>query len=101
MSRGMAILPYSHQLKSGKTVIQHIYDTHFEGVKEVEQFIQQWKSLKGKIDNVRYIHILKRVEAQLAHAKVWRDHVNGFFYDRSGIEDEKDRITDRVKKSFK
>ena len=27
---------YDYKLKSGKTLIQHIYDTHFEGVEEVE-----------------------------------------------------------------
>lgn len=26
-------VPYTHVLHSGKTVIQHIYDTHFEGAK--------------------------------------------------------------------
>ncbi len=30
-------VPYSHRLKSGKTVIQHIYDTHFEGVEQAKQ----------------------------------------------------------------
>ena len=29
-------LPYSYILKSGQTILQYIYDTHFEGVEEVK-----------------------------------------------------------------
>ena len=34
---------YTYRLKTGKTVIQHIYDSHFEGVEEVEGMIESWK----------------------------------------------------------
>ena len=37
---------YKHILKSGKTVIQHIYDTHFEGYEIVGKFIEEWKELR-------------------------------------------------------
>ena len=46
-------VPYTHRLKSGETVIQHIYNTHFEGVERVEDFIRRWTRLKGKIDAER------------------------------------------------
>ena len=32
-------MPYTYQLKSGKTIIQHIYDTHFEGAKDAEKML--------------------------------------------------------------
>jgi len=31
-------VPYTHILHSGKTVIQHIYDSHNEGVKQVKNY---------------------------------------------------------------
>src|SRR5699024_1960308 len=47
-------VPYSHILHSGKTVIQHIYDTHFKGVDQVEEFIRRWSTLEGKINNINF-----------------------------------------------
>lgn len=84
-------VPYTHRLHSGKTVIQHIYDAHYEGAETAERYVEQWKSLEGKIDEPRYREILKRLEYQAGHAKVWRDAVNTWFWKTSGIPDEKGR----------
>lgn len=84
-------VPYTHQLKSGVTVIQHIYNTHFEGVEEAEGLKETWMSLKDKIDAERYNHVLKRLEEQAEHSKEWRDMINTYFYRKSGIKDEKNR----------
>jgi len=35
-------VPYTHALHSGKTVIQHIYDTHYQGAEEAAVFVRQW-----------------------------------------------------------
>jgi alpha-glucuronidase len=82
---------YKHRLKSGKTLIQHIYDTHFEGVEEAEKFRTRWLSLKGKIDKERFDAVLERLEIQIRDAREWRDVVNSYFYRKSGIPDEKGR----------
>lgn len=84
-------VPYTHVLKSGKTVIQHIYDTHFEGVEGVETLIGRWSKLEGQIDSERYQGVMERLEGQLAHSKEWRDIINTYFYRKSGISDELDR----------
>lgn len=84
-------VPYTHVLKSGKTVIQHIYDTHFEGFEAVEGFVHKWIELKGTIDESVYEHVLDRLNIQLDSARDWRDQVNTYFYRMSGIEDEKKR----------
>ncbi|MFW2487911.1 alpha-glucuronidase family glycosyl hydrolase [Clostridium chromiireducens] len=84
-------VPYTHVLKSGKTVIQHIYDTHFEGFEAVEVFTNRWEELKGIIDEKVYKHVLERLNIQLNSARDWRDQVNTYFYRMSGIEDEKKR----------
>ncbi|URN96352.1 MAG: alpha-glucuronidase [Candidatus Pristimantibacillus lignocellulolyticus] len=80
-------VPYTHVLHSGKTVIQHIYDTHFAGVERVQYWINQWNELNKVVDGERYAHILGRLEVQLENAKQWRDIVNTYFYRKSGIED--------------
>ena len=43
-------VPYTHKLKSGKTVIQHIYDTRFEGAEQAKELLAQWTTLEGKND---------------------------------------------------
>ncbi|SFG20571.1 alpha-glucuronidase [Oribacterium sp. WCC10] len=84
-------VPYDHVLHSGKTVIQHIYDSHFEGVEAVEHYIEFIKRLKGKISDSDYSNILERAERQLTSAIEWRDTINTYFYRKSGIEDSKHR----------
>ena len=84
-------LPYSHKLKSGATLIQHIYNTHFEGVEQVEELIKKWCSLKGKIDQESFDHVLERFYMQLEHSKEWRDVINTYFYRKTGISDELNR----------
>ncbi|MFS0638781.1 alpha-glucuronidase family glycosyl hydrolase [Mesobacillus foraminis] len=84
-------VPYTHQLKSGVTVIQHIYNTHFEGAEQAEELKKSWQKLKGKIDEDRYVSVLDRLEAQAGHSKEWRDIINTYFYRKSGIGDQLNR----------
>lgn len=84
-------VPYDYRLKSGKTLLQHIYDTHFEGVEQAEQFKAQWMQLKGLVDDDRYEQVLARLEIQLRDAAEWRDVVNSYFFRKTGIPDEKGR----------
>jgi len=85
-------VPYTHRLKSGKTVIQHIYDSHFDGVAQARGFRAAWKSLEGKIDYERYVHVLDRLDQQIEHATLWRDTINDYFLELSGIADEQGRL---------
>jgi len=85
-------VPYTHVLHSGKTVIQHIYDSHYEGAERAQQYVQQWKSLKGRIDEERYAAVLARLEYQAGHAIVWRDAICNWFLRVSGIPDAKGRV---------
>lgn len=84
-------VPYCYVLKTGKTLIQHIYDTHFEGVEEVEQFQKKWSALEGKLEDRIFQCVSERFKRQLANAQEWRDQVNTYFYRKCGIEDEKGR----------
>jgi len=85
-------VPYTHVLHSGKTVIQHIYDAHYEGAATAENYVQKWKSLAGLIDEQRYKEVLARLEYQAGHAQVWRDAVTTWFLKTSGIPDAKGRV---------
>ena len=84
-------VPYTYKLHSGKTVIQHIYDSHYLGAQQAAQFVADWDSLKGKIDDRLYEDERARLEYQAGHAIVWRDAIVQYFLKLSGIPDDKGR----------
>ncbi|NLK99980.1 MAG: alpha-glucuronidase [Clostridiales bacterium] len=84
-------IEYDYKLKTGKTLIQHIYDTHFEGVEELEIMIKDWEGLEQLVPEDVYKRVCERFDMQLSNAKEWRDRVNTYFYRKSGIIDEKGR----------
>jgi alpha-glucuronidase len=83
---------YTHVLHSGKTVVQHIYDSHYEGAEAAGDFVSQWKTIEGHIDPASYRDILARLEYQAGEAIVWRDIICRWIYHLSGIADDKGRI---------
>ncbi|MGW6403736.1 alpha-glucuronidase [Streptomyces sp. NPDC055134] len=80
-------VPYGHVLHSGRTVIQHIYDTHFEGVEETEAAQEVWASLADLVAPARHARVAELYEEQLRSAREWRDQVNSYFLRKSGIPD--------------
>jgi alpha-glucuronidase len=85
-------VPYTYELSSGKTVIQHIYDSHYAGAQLAAGLVNQWKTLKGRVDEERYEEVLRRLEFQAGHAIVWRDAVCNWFFQISGIPDQLGRV---------
>ncbi|MBB3112843.1 alpha-glucuronidase [Paenibacillus phyllosphaerae] len=84
-------VPYTHRLHSGITVVQHIYDTHFDGAERAEGLVRKWQSLTGLVNEELYRLAQARFSEQAAHAKEWRDIINTYFYRKSGIADERGR----------
>lgn len=84
-------VPYTYQLKTGKTLIQHIYDSHFEGYEEAADFAKTWEALEGKVPAEVFNCVKERFGRQLENAREWRDQVNSYFFRKSGIADEKGR----------
>jgi len=85
-------VPYSYKLHSGKTVIQHIYDSHYDGASRADALVGQWQSLKGRVDQARYEDVLRRLEYQAGHGIVWRDAICNWFARTSGVPDERGRV---------
>jgi alpha-glucuronidase len=80
-------IPYRHLLHSGKTVIQSLYDSHYDGAAAAAKMVLEWKPMKGRLDDQRYAEVLAQVEYQSARALVWRDAVCNWFLRASGIPD--------------
>ncbi|WP_151736756.1 alpha-glucuronidase family glycosyl hydrolase [Paenibacillus tengchongensis] len=80
-------VPYTHVLHSGKSVIQHIYDTHFEGAERAAGLLSAWMLMKGAVEQTAYGQVADRLAEQAEHAREWRDVINTYFFRKSGIAD--------------
>jgi alpha-glucuronidase len=85
-------VPYTHVLHDGKTVVQFIYDAHYEGAATAQTYPARWQTLKGLVDNDRYNQTLKLLTYQAGHAIVWRDAVTRWFQKESSIPDKQGRV---------
>ncbi len=81
-------VPYDYKLKSGETLLQYIYNTHFKGVEQAEELRTKWLSLEEKVEEEVFSHVLGRLEGQIEHSKEWRDVINTYFFRKTGIPDE-------------
>lgn len=84
-------VPYDHVLHSGRTVIQHIYDTHFAGVAEVEDMMRRWSTVADEFEPSLRAEVDARFAEQLRSAREWRDQVNTYFLRKSGVPDDAGR----------
>ncbi|MEU8301910.1 hypothetical protein AB0C04_32070 [Micromonospora sp. NPDC048909] len=74
-------------MRSGVTVIQHIYDTHFAWVEQVTRMRQRWERLAGLIDPAVHERVAERLDEQSRGAAEWRDQINTYFFRKSGVPD--------------
>ena len=82
-------LPYTFRMKDGRTLIQRIYDDHFEGLKETEEMAASIGSIPFPEPDRTVIS--QRMDMQLRNAREWCDIINTFFHRLSGIDDERGR----------
>jgi len=82
-------LRYDYRMADGRTLIQRIYDDHFEGCAGAERMGETLAALD--LPEPDRTEALERMELQIKNAREWRDVVNTFFRRLSGAEDEKGR----------
>ncbi len=82
-------LPYTFRMRDGRTLIQRIYDDHFEGLEEAQAMAKTLSALPFPVPDAEII--ASRMERQLGNAREWCDIINTFFHRLSGIPDEQGR----------
>ena len=89
-------VPYGHLLRSGSTVIQHIYDTHFAGAEQAEELEARWRAVPvgGLVTAALHARVRERLGEQVRSAREWRDQINAYFWRKSGVPDEHGRRVD-------
>lgn len=78
-------LPYTYVMSDGRTLIQRIYDDHFEGYDETLAMAETLKHLPFPDPDRSEIDF--RMEKQIADAREWRDVINTFLHRLSMIDD--------------
>ena len=80
-------VPYGHVLHSGSTVIQHVYDSRWEGAARTEEMARAWGDLLGRVPDDVFARVTDRLAEQVRSAHEWRDHVRTYFFRKSGVGD--------------
>ena len=82
-------LRYDYVMADGRTLIQRIYDDHFEGAEEAEALAEVIAGLDLPEPDRTVAE--ERMQRQLRNAREWRDVINTFFHRLSGAEDARGR----------
>ena len=82
-------VPYTFIMHDGRSLIQRIYDDHFEGADQAKALADQLKRLPFPSEDLKII--CERADLQVKNAENWRDTINTFFHRLSGIPDIKNR----------
>lgn len=83
-------LPYDYVMPDGRTLVQRIYDDHFEGLAETQAMAETLRALPFPSPDREVI--LERMDRQLYNAREWCDIINTFFHRLSGVPDSHGRV---------
>ena len=78
-------LPYDYRMADGRTLIQRLYDDHFEGCARAEEMLNTLQALN--LPEPDRTEVLDRAKRQVQNAREWRDVLNTFFHRFSGAPD--------------
>ena len=85
-------VPYTHRLHSGKTVIQYIYDSHYEGAAARRAVTRASGRRSRDASTTSGSRRCGATDYQAGQAIVWRDAVSRWFHRASGIADARGRV---------
>ena len=89
-------VPYTHRLHSGKTVIQHIYDSRADAYEQVLTLRPRWQELDGRVPSALHERVEELLREQERSAEEWRDQLRTYFLPRLR-HPRRERATDLVK----
>lgn len=78
-------LRYDYVMDDGRTLIQRIYDDHFEGLEETQALAEKLQTLD--LPSPAREEAETRMQKQLRNARDWCDIINTYFHRMSGIAD--------------
>lgn len=83
-------LRYDYVMADGRTLIQRIYDDHFDGLSQAREAAEIIAALP--LPSPDREEVAERMARQLANAREWCDQINTFFHRFSGVDDAHGRV---------
>jgi alpha-glucuronidase len=78
-------IPWTYQMKSGRTLWDELCYTYNQGVQTVRQMQQTWDALASYVDPARFEHVRTLLKIQEQEAQWWRDACLLYFQTFSGL----------------
>jgi alpha-glucuronidase len=75
---------WDHRMRSGRTLWDELVHKYYEGVEQVRRMRQAWDSVRGLIDEERFMHVKALLELQERDAVRWRNSCVLYFQSFSG-----------------
>lgn len=72
-------VPWNHRMKSGDTLEKELSNNLQQGIKQVEENIQLWKSIHSQIDSKRFEEVMKSLLKEQQDARVFYESATEFF----------------------
>ena len=66
-------VPWTHRMKSGKTLWDELCYTYDDGLQEVREYQKIWDKMEKYVDSERFKHIQSRLKIQSRDAVWWKD----------------------------
>ena len=79
-------VPWNYKLSTQNTLWEELCNQYQQGVTEVGQLIEKWKSIRAFIDPERFDQVAMHLEIQEMEAKWWRDACLSYFQQFSNME---------------
>ena len=79
-------LPWTHTLKSGKSIWDEMVLRYDTGVSQVREMNRQWGGVKGMIGDEIYESVKNHLNIQEREAQWWRDACLSYFHSISGMK---------------
>jgi alpha-glucuronidase len=70
---------WDHRMTTGRTVWDELCFRYNAGVDYVKGMQQAWESVRGRVDEERFLAVRKRLADQVAHSTKWRDTCVRYF----------------------
>lgn len=72
-------VPWNHRMKSGDTLEKELVDNLKQGIKQVEENIELWKSIRNQVDSGRFEEVMKSLLKEQQDAKAFYESADRFF----------------------
>jgi alpha-glucuronidase len=72
-------LPWDYKLRSGRTLWEGLVFHYTRGAREAARLESRWQTLRGKVDEERFLAVAAKLRRQAEDAAAWRDKCLRYF----------------------